>query len=89
MKYVLIEVMERDIFTPSFFDTHEDAHSEMCQRIADVLCVEKADIVESYLAGKDYDDHTCIIENAAWTEHYGNNFDWKIFKQSENGEFWD
>lgn len=87
MKYLLVEVMERDISAPIFFDTHEEAHSEMCQRVADVLGVDKAEIVESYLSGEDYNDQTCVIENAAWTERFGNNFDWKIFAQNDAGEF--
>ena len=87
MKYLLVEVMERDFSAPIFFDTHEEAHSEMCQCVADVLGVGKEEIVESYLSGDDYDDYTCVIEDAAWTERYGNNFDWKIFKLNDAGEF--
>ena len=89
MKYLLVEVMERDISAPIFFDTHEEAHSEMCQCVADVLGVSKEEIVESYLSGDDYDDQTCVLENTAWTERHGNNFDWKIFKLNDAGEFFD
>ena len=89
MKYLLVEVMERDISAPIFFDTHEDAHSEMCQCVADVLGVNKEEIVESYLSGDDYDDQTCVLGNTAWTERHGSNFDWKIFKLNDVGEFFD
>ena len=36
MKYMLIEVMEREISEPEYFDTHDAAHDEMCRRVAEV-----------------------------------------------------
>ena len=36
MKYMLIEVIERDISVPEFFDTWEDAHSAVSYTHLDV-----------------------------------------------------
>lgn len=86
MKYMLVSVIDRDIYTPEFFDTHEEAHNKMCEEVADVWEVPTAEIKESYLAGEEYDDRTCVIKNAAWTEHHGRDFDWKIFIINDAGE---
>ena len=51
MKYMLIEVIERDISVPEFFDTWEDAHSAMCEKVAEVKGVQVEEIKESYLSG--------------------------------------
>lgn len=63
MKYMLIEVMEREISEPEYFDTHDAAHDEMCRRVAEVYDNENA----------------VVLEDIAWAERYGKNFDWKIF----------
>lgn len=86
MKYLLVEVIERDISTPEFFETHDDAHDRMCEYVAEVVDASKEDIKESYLEGVDFNDTTCVIENAAWTERHGNNFDWKIFLVNDAGQ---
>jgi hypothetical protein len=39
MKYMLIEVVERKIADPKYFDTHDAAHDEMCRRVAEVCAV--------------------------------------------------
>ena len=67
MKYMLIEVMEREISEPEYFDTHDAAHDEMCRRVAEVYDISPDEVKESYL------------EDIAWAERYGKNFDWKIF----------
>lgn len=69
MKYMLICVAERDIEEPEFFDTLEEAHTAMCEQLADVYGVPVEDIKESY-----------VNESSAWGERHGNNFDWKIFE---------
>lgn len=79
VRYILIEVMEREISVPEFFDTYENAHREMRSRISEVLGVSFDEIAEAYVAGGQYDDDTFIIEGQAWTEKHGQNFDWKIF----------
>lgn len=66
MKYMLIEVMEREISEPEYFDTHDAAHDEMCRRVAEVYDISP-------------DENAVVLEDIAWAERYGKNFDWKIF----------
>lgn len=86
MYFILTETVEREIHQPEFFQTHEQAHYEMCSRLAAVHDVPVQQILERY----SWDPENCIndesglTENAAWTERYGNNFDWKIFDISED-----
>ena len=66
MNYVLIEVVERDISTPEFFDTFEDAHAEMEQRYNDTF--------RSGVNGE-------LNEWDAWCESANHdNCDWRIFE---------
>lgn len=80
MKYLLVEVCERDISLPEVFATHEEAHNEMCKAVANIFDEDVAVVKESYLSGEEFDGQTCITEDQAWTERHGNNFDWKIFR---------
>ncbi len=83
MYFILTETMEREIHQPEIFPTHEQAHYEMCSRFAAVHDVPVQQILDRY----NWDPEHCmdeqgdtgITENAAWTERYGNNFDWRIF----------
>ena len=72
MKYMLIEVMEREISEPEYFDTHDAAHDEMCRRVAEVYDISPDEVKESYLEGEDLNENAVVLE-------YGKNFDWKIF----------
>ena len=69
MKYMLIEVMEREISEPEYFDTHDAAHDEMCRRVAEVYDISPDEVKESYLEGEDLNENAVVLEN----------FDWKIF----------
>lgn len=86
MKYLLIEVAERDISVPEFFESHEEAHDTMCSHVAAICDVSQEEIKESYYNGEEFDDRTCVTEDTAWTERCGNNFDWKIFKVNDAGQ---
>ena len=77
MKYLLIGVVERDINTPEIFETHD---------VAEVLEVSKEDVKESHLMGECFNESTCVVDDAAWTERHGNNFDWKIFTINDAGQ---
>lgn len=79
MKYMLIEVMEREISEPEYFDTHDAAHDEMCRRVAEVYDISPDEVKESYLEGEDLNENAVVLEDIAWAERYGKNFDWKIF----------
>lgn len=79
MKYMLIEVMEREISEPEYFDTHDAAHDEMCRRVAEVYDISIDEVKESYLEGEDLNENAVVLEDIAWAERYGKNYDWKIF----------
>ena len=79
MKYALIEVIEREISAPDFFESEEDAQAEMLRRLAEALGVKTEDVSMLHEGGDEYDPGTGIMKDAAWTEQYGTNYDWKIF----------
>lgn len=79
MKYLLVEVMERDISVPEQFDTYEEAYAKMCESFAKARGVSIDEIQE------ELDDDTCITGSAAWTERYGQNFNWQIFRINDSG----
>lgn len=80
MKFLLIEVQERNICEPVFFDTQKEAFDEMCRRFAEAMgmTVEEA-MLEYYIPEREAEE-SCILSEQAWTERYGNNFDWQIFE---------
>lgn len=80
MKYLLVEVIERDISTPEFFDTHKDAYDKMCEYVAEVLYIHVDYLKYNLNNFGEFDDMTCVRKNEAWTERNGINFDWKIFE---------
>jgi len=82
MKFVLIEVQEREICTPEFFDTQKEAFDEMCSRFAEAMGTTVEDAVSEYYIPECEDEASCIMTTRAWTERYGNNFDWRIFEMS-------
>lgn len=85
MKYVLIEVVEREISEPEYFDTHDTAHDEMCERVAEVCAISSDDIkksngiLASYLEDEDLNESAGVLENIAWAERFGEKYDWRIF----------
>lgn len=83
MRYVLLELCERDMTIMDNFDSVEEARDAMIQRISELLSVPKEDLYKSYLEGEHFDANTCILENQAYTEYCGQNFDWKIWGRNE------
>ena len=80
IKYILIEVHEREISTPDFFDTHEAAHEKMTEYFAEVVGYSKEAAIESYLNGVDIEGNCTLLENTAYAEACHDNWDWSIFK---------
>ena len=80
MKYLLIEVVERDISAPEFFDTYTEAYDRMCEYVAQVCDVSVDDLRYGLSELGDFDDNVCVRKNCAWATRYGTNFDWKIFE---------
>ena len=73
--YILVECIDREINTPEFFETEEQAYNVMAQRMADILKIQMKDIETC----DDYD--IGISKSCAWiNEYHGLNYDWKIFK---------
>ena len=79
MKYMLIEVVEREIADPEYFDTHDAAHDEMCRRVAEVCAVSLDEVKASYAEDEDLNESAGVLENIAWAERFGENYDWRIF----------
>lgn len=68
-KFMLIEVIERNVSEPGFFDTHDDAYNEMKDRY------------EKTCDPSDCDSH--ISEDYAYGESANHeNCDWEIFEIS-------
>lgn len=86
-EYVLLEVIEREISQPAFFDNLSDAQMTMCRRFAQSLGVPEGDVWDSFLENDSYtaeDNDCCHLERmSGYAERYGQNFDWKIFEVSE------
>ena len=77
--YVLIEVIDRDISSPSYFHTHKAAHDEMCERLSQVIGCPLESIIEAYVGDGEYDSETHIGEDIAYTSN-GGIYDWAIFQ---------
>lgn len=73
--YILVECIEREINSPEFFETGEQAYNVMAQRMADILKIQVKDI-------ETYDDYDIgISKSCAWISDYHHlNYDWKIFR---------
>ena len=82
MKYLLIEVIEREVSEPEFFNTWDAAHTEMCKRVAEAYGLTQEEVCDAYMRGEELDDAYTVLEYEAWGERYGKNFDWKIFEVS-------
>ena len=50
-----------------------------CRRVAEVYDISPDEVKESYLEGEDLNENAVVLEDIAWAERYGKNFDWKIF----------
>ena len=73
MNFVLVEVIEREISAPSFFDTYQEAYDEMVSRVRQVFGDDIAFCAE--------DDGTAVVQKmSAYGEKHGQNFDWQIFE---------
>lgn len=79
-KWLLVEVREREISTPQFFASKEEAYDEMCRRFVEVTDILIEELPKYSLDGEENDSYnTYIEEDEARTEKHGNNYDWKIF----------
>lgn len=79
MKYVLIEVVDRDISKPEFFDSFEAAHYRMCELVAKAADVSIDDISDKnkFYGVLDIDAHNAWCDDVVWR-------DWSIFDVDED-----
>ena len=87
MKYMLVEVVEREIRTPIIANSYEEVHYEMRRRFAEA-CGVSVGKVDSFLKDdteKEFEYDANIGCASAWTEHHGENYDWKIFEVHDDG----
>lgn len=77
-QFVLCETVEREIATPEFFDSYEDAYREMKDRLLKATEIKDDDELAEYEGDAMLDEWSAYCENA---NH--DNCDWKIFEISE------
>lgn len=86
-KFMLVGCMERDIQNPMFFDTYEQVFEKMCEQFGDVWKMTVAEVKEKFCDIPDDefdpDGDGFVGHYSAFTERYGNNYDWKIFSVSD------
>ncbi len=72
MNFVLIEVIEREISSPAFFDAYQEAYDEMVTRVRQAFGDDIA-------FGEEDDVGAVVHKMSAYGEKHGQNFDWRIF----------
>lgn len=79
-KYMLMEVIERDISEPVTFSSLELAQAEMARRFGMRMEMNCSDYdgIRAELGEDDYDNY--LGPNKAFGEMHGQNFDWKVFE---------
>lgn len=77
-KWMLVCCCERDIETPEFFDTKEEAQEAMCKDFAEILGLTVEEAKKIMLKGHDVNEYARICEDYAWSDRHVP-CDWKIF----------
>lgn len=77
MQYLLIEAEEMVLLPIDVYHTEQNAHREMCKRIASVLKMPLSEVMDIYENGDEYDE-TYIRDDHAQTEKFGTNYAWRI-----------
>lgn len=85
-KYVLVEVIEREISEPMIFDTEEAAVNKMAELFAEVNDIDGTipDEIKEWVSEEYGDDgyDAAFLSDYAYCEKRGQNYDWKIFEMS-------
>ena len=80
-QYMLINTCDREIYSPMFFDTMEEAQEAMFRDFAECMGVEVPEAIKKYMNDEWEDDSQLTETNAtAYTRHYC--VDWQIFDLS-------
>ena len=80
--WMLVCCYERDIETPKFFDTKEEAVKAMCADVADYIGFTVDEVIEARSNSGEIDNCTYIGIDYAWSDRHAN-CDWKIFNLIE------
>ena len=76
--WMLVCCYERDIETPKFFNTKEEAVKAMCADVADVLGMTTDEVMEVRANKNEIDEYAWICDDYAWSDRH-NPGDWRIF----------
>lgn len=84
-KYLLIEVIERAISSPEFFNTYAEAHNAMMSKFKESLGLNDEDLTEAEPikdvdGGFQIEEDCCFSKWKAYGECHGQNYDWEIFE---------
>lgn len=85
-KYMLISTYDREIDSPRFFETEEEAREVMNCEFADCMGIEVPEALKKYMNDEWEDDAQITDEcaSAYWDHGY---VDWEIFDLSQYGCF--
>ena len=84
--FMLVCCIKQDIQSIILFDVFEQAFDKMCEQFGDVWNMTVKDVKEKYcnIHEDEYNcDNSFIGNYFAFTERYGNNYNWKIFSVSD------
>lgn len=84
-RWMLINVIDRDICNPEMFDTYEQAQTAMREQLAEMMNW-KPDEIEMNLMEDDCGD-VGFNDTSAWGERFGTNSDWCIFHLEDDGNW--
>ena len=86
-KYMLINVIDRELYSTTIFGSHEEAWCKMRENLSDILIEEQVDDIctqEDFNAFSDEryiwkNDFACL-KNEAWANTPCGNYDWWIIE---------
>ena len=76
--WMMVCCCERDIETPKFFNTKEEAVKAMCADVADVLGMTVDEVMEVRAKSNSINEYAWIGDDYAWSDRHVP-CDWKIF----------
>lgn len=85
-KFIVSEVIERDISEPAIFSTLKDAQKDMAEKISEAFDVNEDAVLEQILQAEtqpgdtieDDDEDFAFYGRTAYGERHGQNYDWAI-----------
>lgn len=77
--WMLICCCNRDLETPSFYGTKEEAHKAMCAEVAEAVGLTPDEVIKSYSAGIKEVDRDAYVGNDFAYADKNDTCDWRIF----------